>query len=331
MSKRFIILQVIFLCIIGALFVAYMRNRDPLGSTYVISPIQATSTLHTNDVAEQIAAFPLINPAVTADLGKYFIINFAPLKAQLVDLQNAEKKKTFIYFLYLNNSGWIGLNEKDLFTAASTIKVPLAMEVYKLAEQGKLSLNDQYKLDASDLDSNFGALYKAGAGATSTIQDLLGTMLQYSDNTAARALIHVTQLVGVKDPFKDVYAAMGWQTVDFSSKPSYIDINEKTLSNMFIALYNATYLNPTDSEAIMHYLDLSTFDQQIAGGVPKDVAVAHKIGIDSEDNVYSDCGVVYVPNRPYILCLGMKDGSQVEADSFMQTISKTVYNYVTSN
>ncbi len=297
----------------------------------VVSPVTATNTIMASSLIKDASLFPLINPAVTASLGKYYIIKFAPLRDELTRMQAEHSFKTFVYFLYLNNSGWIGLNEREMFTAASTIKVPLAMSVYKLVEQGKISLDDTYKLSESDIDSNFGDLYKAGAGASFTVRDLVATMLKDSDNTAARALIHVTQLVGVVDPFSEVYDEMGWQKVDFSSKPSYISINEKTLANMFISLYNSTFLNPTDSEAILNYLDLSRFDQQIAGGVPKTVAVAHKIGIDETEKVFSDCGIIYVPNRPYVLCLGSQGASQTEADRFMQDISRTVYEYVINN
>src|SRR3954466_14321374 len=34
------------------------------------------------------------------------------------------------------------INERDLFHAASTMKTPVMIEVYKQAEEGKLSLND---------------------------------------------------------------------------------------------------------------------------------------------------------------------------------------------
>jgi beta-lactamase class A len=295
-------------------------------------PGQYVATTSANgSVIADIAAFSLINPTVTANLGKYFIIKFTPLKAQFSAIQASTKHKTYIYFLYLNNASWIGLNERDLYTAASTIKVPLAITIYKLVEDGKLNLQDTYKLDRSDLDANFGSLYKRGVGTTLSIQELLDVMLRDSDNTAAHALLHVTDLLGIKDPFADVYDAMGWQAVDFGSKPTYIDINTKTLSNMFIALYNATYLSPADSQAILRVLDESHFNQQIGAGIPSTLAFSHKIGIDEIAGTYSDCGIIYVPHRPYILCVGAQGMSQMEADNFMARVSQAAYQYVTTN
>lgn len=331
MNKKLIAFQIVIICILAAMLFVYLKQRNPLGSTYIVAPVTATSTVGAQDIQSIITSLPLINPAVAVDLGKKYIVNFTPLRADLAALQTKEKNKTYIYFLFLNSAAWLGLNERDLLPAASTIKVPLAMSIYRLAEEGKLNMQDTYKLDQLDLDDNFGTLYKVGADKTFTIQELVGIMLQYSDNTAARALLHVTELVGIKDPFSDVYNAMGWEKVEFGSKPTYININMKTLSNMFISLYNATYLNVTDSEVVLHYLDLSTFDQQIVAGIPAGILVAHKIGIDEVSNTYSDCGIVYQPHYPYILCVGVQGESQVEADAFMKSVSQKVYSYVSQN
>lgn len=314
--------------IIGSLAVAYGTALYLDART---KPTGSGEILTNADVVESIKRNPFINPSVTSSLGKYYIINFTPLRSQMIAVRDDQRYKTYAYFVYLNNAAWIGLDERELFTAASTIKVPLAMAVYKLKEQGKLNLQDTYILDASDLDENFGPLYQRGAGAELTIGELLQIMLEYSDNTAARALLHVTELLGVSDPFIDVYHAMGWESVDFGSKPTYIDINEKTLANMFLSLYNSTYLTVEDSGAILAALDRSKFNSQIVAGVPASIPVAHKIGIDELSNTYSDCGIVYVPQRPYLLCMGISGADQVEADAFMKEMSKTVYEYVSSN
>lgn len=326
MSKKLIAFQVVVLVIMVSLFGVYMKTTGGASNTPVIDSSGALSVGANTGLQS-----PLINPTVLADLGKHYIINFRPLRDQLIELQGTTKDKTYIYFLYLNNSAWIGLNEKDLFPAASTIKVPLAMSVYKMVEQGKLKLSQTYNISEFDIDSNFGDLYQVGPDHMVTVDELLKIMLQYSDNTAARALLHITESIGVKDPFVDVYNAMGWEKVEFGNKPVYIDINLKTLANMFISLFNASYISIEDSAEILEHLVNSPFDKQIVAGVPKTVTVAHKIGIDDVEESYSDCGIVYAPNRPYILCVGYYGGSQVLANSFMAKVSKAVYEYVINN
>lgn len=276
--------------------------------------------------------YDLINPSVTSNLNKHYIINFTPLKNTLTDIQKKYNQQTYIYFAYLNNNAWIGLNEKDKFTAASTIKVPLAMAVYKAVEEGKIKLSDLYSLDELDLDQNFGDLYKAGPDKSFTVEELLKIMLENSDNTAMRAIITALERIGINDPFSDVYSFMGWELVtDLGATPNYNEINLKTLANMFISLYNAQYVNTANSQAILTFLSNSPFNDKIVAGVPKDIKVAHKIGMYDTNLTYSDCGIVYAPSRNYLLCLGSSGTSEKIASKFMSEISKATYDYVINN
>ena len=125
MSKKIIIIQIIFICLLAGLFVAYVRvvrTNLSRGATYIVAPISATSTM-----SGPVGDAPLINPVVTANLGKHFIINFKPLEDQFRGIKAGFPEKTYVYFAYLNNSAFIGIGEDTMFTAASTLKVPLAM------------------------------------------------------------------------------------------------------------------------------------------------------------------------------------------------------------
>lgn len=287
-------------------------------------------------VGPNFNGYELINPAVTANSGKHFIINFSPLKAELQQLQKKYQQKTFIYFNYLNNASWIGLNEKEEFTAASTIKVPLAMALFKAVEEGKLKFTDSYAMEELDLDKNFGELYKVGANKEFTVEELVKIMLEQSDNTAMSAINNIFKKIGIDDPLADIYESMGWEdskiiVSDMGVAPKYEDINLKSLSNMFVALYNAKYVNIADSQQILNYLANSSFNDKIVAGVPKTVTVSHKIGVCAQNNTYSDCGIIYAPNRNYILCLGSNGVDEKTAAKFMAEISKTVYDYIINN
>lgn len=285
--------------------------------------------------------YNLINKTVVYNLGKHYIINFSLLKESLVEIQKKYNFKTYIYFNYLNNGSWVGLNERDNFTAASLVKVPLAMSVLKSVEQGQLSLSQEYTLEELDLDSNFGNLYKKGAGVSFTIGELIEIMLKESDNTARGALFKVLERIGIIDPLYDVYVSLGWDYVseinpgannetmiDFNL---YNEINLKLLSNMFLALYNSSYLNLGNSQLILEYLANTPFDDKIIAGIPDDVPVSHKIGIASNSGTFSDCGIIYAPDRNYLLCLGSNGGNEKLASDFMAEVSEAVYDYVINN
>ncbi len=274
--------------------------------------------------------YPLINESVTSNLDKHFIINFTPLRDRLFEIQKEYPQKVYAYFLYLNNGSWIGINERENFTAASMVKVPLAMAFYKAVEDGKIDPNTPYIVRDEDLDVDFGELYKAGAGVNITGKEVARIMLESSDNTAKNVVARIMNDTGIADPLDSVYSFFGW-TFDVGETPGYSKINLRTLSNMFIALYNARYNSIEHSQLILEYLSKTPFDDKIAAGLPKAVVVSHKVGIADSNQTFSDCGIVYAPNRHYVLCLGSNGGNEAAANKYMAQVSKEVYSYVINN
>ena len=67
--------------------------------------------------------------------------------------------------------------------------------------------------------------------------------------------------------------------------------------------------------------------------VPSGIRVVHKFGEAIEDQgrtiYYNDCGIVYAPAKPYLLCISMRGKKDV--DSLIEaakTISNFVYNEI---
>lgn len=284
---------------------------------------------------ERSGKLPFLNVAKVLDLDKHYIVDMSDLRSAIVAEQKKHPLKSYVYFNYLNSGSWIGLNEREAFYAASTIKIPLAMAAYKAVDEGKMSLTDSYELQPADLDQNFGTLYQRGPGTRLTLADYLRIMLTESDNTARNGIYGLFNLIGVSDPLQDVYANLGWDFLpgivsgsDQTTQQDYSEISVKVLSNMFLALYNATYVSPDDSNQILSYLSQTPFHNQIDAGVPDGVPVAHKVGIAVDRGTYSDCGIVYAPNRNYLLCVGVEGASEQQADALIAGISKVTYDYV---
>ncbi len=282
------------------------------------------------NTADPARSYSLINPSVLINSDKHFIINFAPLRDKVRQITDAYNHKTYFYFVYLNNASWIGVNERETFSAASLAKVPLAIALYKAVEEGKLSLNQAYTIEEIDLNSGFGDLYKTGTDKSFTIEELIKIMLEQSDNTALSALIGIFHKIGIDNPYDEVYQAFGW-VLDIDKNVNANEINLKTISNMYLSLYNANYISAEHSQKILEYLSESPFNDKIAAGVPYGIPVSHKIGVSGETLTYSDCGIVYAPNRNYLLCLGSEGASEDDARKFMKEVSETVYDFVINN
>ncbi|MEK7569123.1 MAG: serine hydrolase [Patescibacteria group bacterium] len=308
---------VLALALAGWLFAGYFFFAGP--------------TVPVEKEADAVAQYPYINKAITADIGKHFIINFKPLKDKFLEIQKRYTGKTYVYFVYLNNASWVGLGEKEMFYAASTVKVPMAMSLLRAVEEKKLSMADKYTLQDFDMNKDFGELYKDGADTEISAGQLQTLMLEKSDNTATLAIAHILTGIGMTDPLINVYKFMGWEYNSLGENPNYLNINLKTLANMFVALYDAQYVNVGDSNDILNHLSNSSFDDKIVAGVPRNVKVAHKEGNGGSYKAYSDCGIVYASSRHYILCVAVDGGTESVANDFISEISRATYGFVMNN
>lgn len=295
-----------------------------------MSEIKSDPEQKNNFYTENSESYKFINPTVLADIDKHFIVNFQPLRDEIRSVVAKYPQKTYVYFSYLNNGSWIGVSERENFAAASLAKVPMAMAVYKAAEEKKLDLKQLYTVEELDLNSAFGELYKNAKDKVFTVEELIQIMLEQSDNTALNALTNVFARIGINNPYDEVYQAFGW-ILDMDKSVNANEINLKTLSNMFLSLYNASYISLESSEKILNYLAHTTFSDKLAAGVPDGVLISHKIGISGGNDTFSDCGVVYAPQRHYLLCVGSSGARESLANDFMKEISAAVYKFVITN
>ncbi len=274
-------------------------------------------------------AYPLLSPRIFAQDRNDTIINFTDLRSELRSFVSAQKDiRAGVYFEYLPSGVSIGVNEKENFISASLIKVPFIMGIYKLIETGALTEDTMITLKPEDLDPNFGTLWKRGAGATLTVHEAIRLSLQESDNTAAVALDHLS----AADPIRKVYDALDIP-IDWEADQPVV--SPKNYSSIFRCLYLSCFLDYAGSEKILTLLTQSIFHDGIPAGVPKDIPVAHKIGMydspDSAKRVRLDCGIVYAPKRPYILCIlgETEHGKEHLIADFARQVSGQVYRYVT--
>lgn len=70
------------------------------------------------------------------------------------------------------------------FPAASTVKIPIMIEIYRGMESGELALDDTYIVRSADKAPGSGVLQHMHAGLQLSLGDLLYLMMSISDNTA---------------------------------------------------------------------------------------------------------------------------------------------------
>jgi len=264
--------------------------------------------------------YPFLAKRIVLENELDLLVNFMPLRKNLKDLVAPFGDSFAFYFEYLPTGISIGVNEKSDFNPASLGKVPLAMAFYSDSENGGEKIDKKVKIKPEHIDQASGNLWQRGAGAEISFEEAITLMLQESDNTAARLLADYVPA----DDYKQVYSKLD---VDFPADNNNL-ITAKGYSSILKALYFASILNKDDSEKLLSLLAKTKFSDKLVAGLPKDIKVAHKIGFWGEA-LYSDCGIVYLPQRSYLLCMVSKT-SEEEARNRMKTLSEIVYKYVST-
>ena len=233
------------------------------------------------------------------------------------------------YFRDLNGGPWALVNPDFKSIPASLLKVPVALHLYKLAEAEPVLLENKVMMpkDLASLNVDQGEYFKAPQSVqpstTYTLEDLIRLMLQDSDNIALYMLSSRFTPQDVHDSFADLGIAVPGNV----SNQDYT-ISVKTYSSFFRILYNATYLTKSDSEHMLGLLSHSTFNEGIAAGLPSGISVAHKFGefgaADGTKQLH-DCGIVYKPNQPYLICIMTKGTDFDTLAAVISHISKMVY------
>ena len=237
------------------------------------------------------------------------------------------------------------INDTVTFHAASTMKTPVLIEVYKQAAEGRFSLSDSlviknefksiadgspFSLDPAD-DSET-ELYKH-IGEKRTISYLVYQMIIVSSNLATNLVIELVDAKNVsatmqKSGAKDIHVLRGVE----DGKAFRMGLNNTITANGLMILFekmaNGKMVGPAASQAMIDILFDQKFNDIIPTGLPATVKVAHKTG--SITGVHHDSGIIFLPNgRKYVLVLLSKSLTDEKAAvKMMANVSKLIYEFV---
>jgi len=294
---------------------------------------------------------PCVSPIARALVIALFVIASAhPLSGQAENLASAETEiqkritssgaEVAIYFHSLDGKAEWFSRADDSFHAASTMKIPVMIELFHQVKQGKVKLDDPlpiknefhsivdgsaYTLNAAD-DSE-ADLYKA-AGQTRSLRELCELMITVSSNFATNLLI---EKLGVENIRATVHQ-LGADGMNVLRGVEDGKAFEKNLNNTTTArglgillqtLADGTAVNAESSHAMIAILQRQKFNEGIPSGLPPGISVAHKTGEITK--IHHDAAIVFA-KHPYVLVIlvrGLAD--KKDSAALMSEISKTLY------
>jgi beta-lactamase class A len=279
-----------------------------------------------NTFEEQQIKYSLLSKRVLQEFPQDLLINFLDLRKDLRSKVSSYGENEFgVYFEYLPTGTSIGVNDRLEYHAASQFKLPVVMAYYHWRERTNNMQDPVITIQKEDLNSEFGDLWKKGEGHKIKLSEAVKLAIEDSDNTAAHLVARYLEA----EDFEAVYEGLD---IEFETDASGAILSAKNYSSILKALYFSSVLSKDSSQEILDLLSKTKFPDKLEAGVKPGVIVAHKIGnfSDSEGNeAYTDCGIVYVPKRPYVLCM-LSVGNEDKARIRMREISRIVYNFVSS-
>jgi len=265
------------------------------------------------------------------------------LEARIAELARASGAETVaVAYFDLASGKELLINPDVNFHAASTMKVPVMMEIYRQAAARKLSLDQRipikndfisiadrshYSLTA-DSDSEQ-SLYTR-IGQTETIRELMRLMITVSSNFAANLLIEKVKPQRVMELMRHVGAnnirvLRGVEDGKAFEKGLNNATTARDLMILFRLIAEHRAVSQKASEEMIAVMLDQKFNEVIPAGLPAGTRVSHKTG--SITKVNHDAAVVFPPNRkPYVLVVltrGIED--EKRAHKLIADISAAVY------
>ncbi len=268
----------------------------------------------------------------TGDASEFRGIQSAAQSVIDVAYLNKRASQVSLYFRDLTSGGWFGIRETDSFAPASLLKVAVMTAYYKLARTDRDTLSHTLLYDGQDFNAMETFHSEGGIvrGKSYTVDELIRSMIIHSDNNAYELLFANLN----KQELLKVYGDLDVSVSDVDAQIRALSPKEYGI--FFRILYNAAYVGRTLSQQALSLLTQTTFTDGLGGGIPKGIPVAHKFGergvVVRDTNLgvreFHDCGIVYYPEHPYLLCVMTKGANTDALVGVVRSISSAVYEKV---
>jgi beta-lactamase class A len=269
--------------------------------------------------------------------------NALPGEKKIDELVRASGAETVAVAYYdLATGKELLINPDVSFHAASTMKVPVMMEIFRQAAAGKLSLDQRIPVrndfasivDGSHYsltpDSDSDQSLYTRVGRTETIRELMRLMITVSSNLATNLLIERV----TPERVMDLMHTIGAEHIRVLRGVEDGKAFEKGLNNTTTArdlmiilrrIAERRAVSGEASDAMIKIMLDQKFNEGIPAGLPRNARVSHKTG--SITRINHDAAIVYPRGRkPYVLVVltrGVED--EKLAHKLIADISRMVY------
>jgi beta-lactamase class A len=222
-----------------------------------------------------------------------------------------------------------GINPGTEMPAASTIKIPVMVEVFRQLAAGRFDLNRHVTLLSSDKDWGSGDLCGAPAGTSYPVARLLSLMIDVSDNTATNMLIRLVGRRQINATMIDLGLTHTRLTDFIRTSGSMIRralrSSPADMAHLLRSMARDQLIDEWSSREMIAILRGQQHNGLIPEPLPLGTEIAHKTG--TLHDTLNDVGIVYEGEAPYVIAVMTTDLPTLDAGRrFIRGVSRLAYD-----
>ncbi|MDD3236846.1 MAG: class A beta-lactamase-related serine hydrolase [Candidatus Gastranaerophilales bacterium] len=226
---------------------------------------------------------------------------------------------------------YVDIGANETYPAASIIKIPVLLELFRSVEQGQVDLTDNMILTEYYRSGGSGSLQFARHGNVYDLDSLARVMIQDSDNTATNMIM--SQLGGKIDINRAIREWGLSHTHVANWLPDLEGGNYTSAKDIGLMLYNidnSSFLSLKSREHIVDYMSHVKNNRLLQAGLPSDAILMHKTG--DIGKMLGDAGIVWTPQgRKYIVViLAKRPYNHPNGKDFIVKASSLIYSSINS-
>lgn len=234
-----------------------------------------------------------------------------------------------IFVKDLTSGQTFGVNADTVFPQASSIKIPILIELMRQAQDGKLNLADRVEIHRANLVGGSGVLqFFSEGGSAVSLRDLAVLMVVLSDNSATNMIIDRVGMENVNAMLDGLgldQTRLERKMIDMSAEQADRE-NHSTPRQMGTLVEELNAGKLLDVEHTKMALEILEYpkDSPIRAGVPPAITVAEKPG--SLSGAQCDSGIVFLEGRPYAISV-MTTFNPTDGNAAITGVSQRVFSY----
>jgi beta-lactamase class A len=277
--------------------------------------------------ATQMSAAASTSPLVTTPLS--LSEELLPLNKKIEALAaKSPKLQPGAFFVDVDNGNYVDFKAENVFSAASTIKLPILVAFFQDVDAGKIRLDEKLTMTKEVIGGGSGKMQYQKLGSKYTALETATQMIIISDNTATNMLI---ARLGGKEALNQRFQEWGLTSTAIGNPLPDLEgtntTSPKDLATVLMKVNQGDLISLKSRDRLLNIMVQTRTRTLLPQGLEEDATIAHKTG--DIGSILGDAGIIDMPSgKRYIGAVIVKrPHNDSAARTLIQQISKTAYQH----